>query len=646
MPISPFRRQVAQNGVALLLGLAVIVSTAIVPLTSASTPSVQVLSGDWNGDGHDSPGIFADGVFTLWSATSSGGMLKFRYGRAGDVAVAGDWTGNGQDTVGVVRNGRHWHIRKSNSGGPADHVFTYGSRFGRNLPVPGDWNGDGFDTPGVVRGNTWLLRNSLSGGNADVRFRFGRARGDVYLAGDWSGQGKDLPGVVRDGVWHLRFAQAGGSADRSFAYGRADDAPVVGNWNGRLGDTPGAVRDGTWFLRNRLGGGSADLVLASVATLPDPGATTEEPRESLETTPGREKEPVPEPSDEGPVEPGPAPTDEQEAAGKVPPSEEVPPSEQSASDDLETKPAARPEELSWGSVWGTGEFETILGWYERNAGLSDPSVLGGVTTSQVVSTRDGQVIENLDIRYAGRDNKAIWVRHNDVVVRNNRVYADGSRNVIWVDAGLKGVVIEYNELDGSSPTYGTGRSDGNWGNIGIATRGPVEVIRGNRITGVRQGAALYPNTVVELNHVTGLHSNASGVSTSSFGHLGAGWGYAGGTVIRRNLVESGTSGAITVYSQSAGPARDALFQENLVVGVGRGMGIRGGHSGENRHDLRGIRIEGNRFHGTFGFPDELGQGTNAAVNLDKPGTTFRDNRWLGSTTDLPPRCGTTRDTCE
>lgn len=320
-------------------------------------------------------------------------------------------------------------------------------------------------------------------------------------------------------------------------------------------------------------------------------------------------------------------------------------SEDVVSGDREPAPVPEPVEESWASVWATGDFEAIVGWYERNAGLVDPSALDGVTTSRVVSTHDGQVIENLDIRYSGGDTKAIWVRHNDVVVRNNRVYAEGSRNVIWVDGGLSGVVIERNELDGSSQDYGTGRADGNWGNIGIATRGPVELIRGNRITGVRQGAGLYPDTLVEHNYVTGLHQNASGVSTSSFGHLG-GFGFAGGTVIRENLVESGSSGAITVYSQSAGPARDALFQENLVVGVGRGFGIRGGHSGENRDDMRDIRIEGNRFHGTFGYPHVLGEGTNAAVNLDKPGTTFLDNRWLGSTTDLPPRCGTTRDTCE
>jgi hypothetical protein len=309
-------------------------------------------------------------------------------------------------------------------------------------------------------------------------------------------------------------------------------------------------------------------------------------------------------------------------------------------------PAPEVGEESWESVWATGDLGTVVGWYERNAGLVDPSALEGVTTSQVVSSHDGQVIENLDIRYAGGDTKAIWVRHNDVVVRNNRVYAEGSRNAIWVDGGLTGVVVERNELDGSGQDYGTGRADGNWGNIGIATRGTVEAIRGNRITGVRQGAALYPNTVVEHNHVTGLHQNAPGVSTSSFGHLGGGFGFAGGTVIRENLVESGSSGAITVYSQGAGPARDALFQRNLVIGVGRGFGIRGGHSGENRSDMRDIRIEGNRFHGTFGYPHVLGEGTNAAVNLDKPGTTFLDNRWLGSNTDLPPRCGTTRDACE
>lgn len=43
-----------------------------------------------------------------------------------------------------------------------------------DLPVVGDWDGDGVMTVGVRRGDRFLLRNSNSGGVADVDFRFGR----------------------------------------------------------------------------------------------------------------------------------------------------------------------------------------------------------------------------------------------------------------------------------------------------------------------------------------------------------------------------------------------------------------------------------------------------------------------------------------
>ena len=311
-------------------------------------------------------------------------------------------------------------------------------------------------------------------------------------------------------------------------------------------------------------------------------------------------------------------------------------------------PVPDPAEGSWDMAWATQDLYAIYAWYEDNTGLSDPSSLGPVTTSRVMSTHDGQVIEDLDIQYAGSDNKAIWVRHNDVVVRNNRVYAEGARNVIWVDAGLSGVIIEYNELDGSSQNYGTGRDDGNWGNIGIATRGPVESIRANEIVGARQGIQASEQTLVEYNHVHSLHQNASGVSTSgvrSQSHA-PDWLFNGATTVRRNLVEAGSSGGITIYSMLGRPAVDSLFAENLVVGVGRGFGIRGGHSGDARHQMRDIRIEGNRFHGQFLWTQVLGEGTNAAVNLDRPGTTFVNNRWLGGSHDLPARCGTNQDACE
>jgi stage II sporulation protein D len=80
--------------------------------------------------------------------------------------------------------------------------------------------------PGIFRDRDWYLRNSLSGGGADIHFRYGRAD-DIPLVGDWNGDGRQTPGVFRDGDWYLRNSPSGGGADIHFRYGRADDTSLV-----------------------------------------------------------------------------------------------------------------------------------------------------------------------------------------------------------------------------------------------------------------------------------------------------------------------------------------------------------------------------------------------------------------------------------
>jgi hypothetical protein len=74
--------------------------------------------------------------------------------------------------------------------------------------------------PGAVRGTTWLLRNSLSGGAAEVQFDFGLA-GDQKLMGDWNGDGTRTPGVFRNGTWYLRDRNGAGGRYISFPFGAA-----------------------------------------------------------------------------------------------------------------------------------------------------------------------------------------------------------------------------------------------------------------------------------------------------------------------------------------------------------------------------------------------------------------------------------------
>ena len=162
------------------------------------------------------------------------------------------------DSLGV-RRGRDMHLRNSLSGGVADVTFPYGVV--SDEVFVGDWDGDGVDTFAVRRGKTFYLSNSLRGGNAEVVFEYGRA-GDVILVGDWDGDGKDTFMVRRGREFHMSNSLKSGAAEKVFEYGRVDDAVVVGDWDGDGKDTLGVRRGAVMHLRNDLGAGAASDVFS------------------------------------------------------------------------------------------------------------------------------------------------------------------------------------------------------------------------------------------------------------------------------------------------------------------------------------------------------------------------------------------------
>ena len=125
------------------------------------------LTGDWNGDGTSTPGWFVDGRWSLVLDLATGQVVSFFYGRASDTPVVGDWNNSGTDTIGVRRDNQ-WFLRNSNTGGNANLAFFYGRA--SDTPVVGDWNNSGTDTIGVFRSGTWYLRNSNSGGSHDLAY--------------------------------------------------------------------------------------------------------------------------------------------------------------------------------------------------------------------------------------------------------------------------------------------------------------------------------------------------------------------------------------------------------------------------------------------------------------------------------------------
>lgn len=211
--------------------------------------------GDWNADGNDTVGLAripagATGSFTwhLRDSNTAGAatVTPFEFGtirfvavdRLGSIPIVGDWDGDGDDTVGVAQFGDNlagpitFHLRNSNTAGPADVVVSYG-RTDRDFPIVGDWDGDGDDTVGVTRGpNLWLLRNANSNGAANLSFSFGNSQQGVIelnVPGDWDGNGTDTPGVLRNVPasepeggfqhWLIRNSNTTGAASASFMYG-------------------------------------------------------------------------------------------------------------------------------------------------------------------------------------------------------------------------------------------------------------------------------------------------------------------------------------------------------------------------------------------------------------------------------------------
>ena len=131
----------------------------------------------------------------------------FHYGVAGDTPVTGDWNGDGIDTIGVFRDG-FWHIDVDGDGKStqADGAIEFGRR--GDLPVVGDWNGDGVDQIGVYRAGRWLLDTN---GNRqldaqDKVFELGGAD-DLPVTGDWDGDGVDEPGVYHRTAGRMTVAE-------------------------------------------------------------------------------------------------------------------------------------------------------------------------------------------------------------------------------------------------------------------------------------------------------------------------------------------------------------------------------------------------------------------------------------------------------
>lgn len=189
-----------------------------------------------------------------------------------DTPITGDWNGDGKTTIGAYR-GNSFLLRNSNSGGAADvPSFSFGTT--GDVPITGDWDGNGTTTIGVYRpsNRAFYLRNSNTSGSPSIAsFSYGTT-GDVPITGDWNGDGKTTIGVYRPSnhSFYLRNSNSGGSADIGFSYGTTGDVPITGDWNGDGKTTIGVKRGkNTIYLRNSNTGGGSDIPLINYGAYGD-----------------------------------------------------------------------------------------------------------------------------------------------------------------------------------------------------------------------------------------------------------------------------------------------------------------------------------------------------------------------------------------
>jgi hypothetical protein len=206
------------------------------PAVTFGNPNDHPITGDWDGDGIDTLGVFdpLQGRFQLRNSNTPGAPdLSFLYGNPGDIPLAGHWTATAlHDGVGTYRNTNgtmYLFLRNQLTTGYADLTAIVGNP--GDLPVVGDWNGDGVDTVGLYRPDSttfYLFNRNAPDMQPEVIFTLS---GGVPIAGRWTGSGGAGVGFFADGVFSLKDTPASGAFDRTVSFGMNGDIPLTGRWS-------------------------------------------------------------------------------------------------------------------------------------------------------------------------------------------------------------------------------------------------------------------------------------------------------------------------------------------------------------------------------------------------------------------------------
>jgi hypothetical protein len=227
----------------------------------------------------------------------------------------------------------------------------------------------------------------------------------------------------------------------------------------------------------------------------------------------------------------------------------------------------------------------------------------------VVSERDGQVIERLDVT------GTISVAHDDVTIRAVRVRTTGGKYGISADpdVDVSGTTVEYVEVDGGDDVEG----------IGVLL--DEATVRHSDIYAQRVGIQFGGGSTIESNRVYDQATAPGSHNTAISIHGGS------DVVVRGNALEGSTSAALSLYPRLA-PLTNILVEDNLFNG-GSYCTYAGATDHEYRGQGRGIRYRDNVFgtaiHDTCG---EFGPVSN--YDGSRPG-----NEWVGNTWDTGESVG-------
>lgn len=161
------------------------------------------IAGDWDGDAVDEVGVFRTtnigGTFLLRKTTKTTirpcgfcnpitittvATESHDFGGPGDLPVTGDWDGDGKDTIGVFHPAAVGSFTMTDDFVEPNILFPFGTV--GDLPLSGDWTATKLDRVGVFRPSTatMMLATQLFA-DPDLNFVFGTA-GDLPVSGRWS----------------------------------------------------------------------------------------------------------------------------------------------------------------------------------------------------------------------------------------------------------------------------------------------------------------------------------------------------------------------------------------------------------------------------------------------------------------------------